>query len=95
MRLLGIALLVIASMGLSRSGHAQQEGTFVIPSFQFEKGGQLTDMKRPTGPHGSRRAALPRSSPRGSFEVRPLGRVSKDEAAASVAASAWVSASRA
>ena len=46
MRLLGIALLVIASMGLSRSGHAQQEGTFVIPSFQLEKGGQLTDMKR-------------------------------------------------
>jgi homoserine O-acetyltransferase len=45
MRVLRIALLMALSMVLPRSGHAQQEGTFVIPSFQFEKGGQLTDMK--------------------------------------------------
>jgi homoserine O-acetyltransferase len=45
MRLFRIALLAIISMMLPRSGHAQQEGTFNIPNFQFEKGGQLTDMK--------------------------------------------------
>src|SRR4051812_14044517 len=45
MRFLRIALLITISMVLPRSGYAQQEGTFVIPSFRFEKGGQLADMK--------------------------------------------------
>ncbi len=45
MRVLRYLLLVTALMVLPRSVYAQQEGSFVIPNFQFEKGGELTDMK--------------------------------------------------
>jgi homoserine O-acetyltransferase/O-succinyltransferase len=36
---------IVAAVCCSQSALAQQEGTFVIPEFQFEKGGKLTDMK--------------------------------------------------
>jgi homoserine acetyltransferase len=45
MRKLVFGIMVIVSAAFSQPSLAQQEGTFVIPEFQFEKGGKLTDMK--------------------------------------------------
>jgi homoserine O-acetyltransferase/O-succinyltransferase len=45
MRVLRFGLVVTALMLLPRMAYAQQEGSFVIPHFQFEKGGELVDMK--------------------------------------------------
>jgi homoserine O-acetyltransferase len=45
MRGLVFFLLSLVSMVFSETSYAQQEGTFVIPDFQFEKGGNLKDMK--------------------------------------------------
>jgi hypothetical protein len=44
MRLLRIALLMIVDR-VASIGPRAARGYFLIPSFQFEKGGQFTDMK--------------------------------------------------
>jgi homoserine O-acetyltransferase len=45
MRAFVFAVIAIVTTVCSQAAFAQQEGTFVIPEFQFESGGRLTDMK--------------------------------------------------
>jgi homoserine O-acetyltransferase len=45
MRRLLLGLLLLLSAAAPQTVRAQQEGVFVIPEFQFEKGGKLTDVK--------------------------------------------------
>src|SRR5271170_3941911 len=40
-----VSFFVLAMILFPRTVQAQQEGTFVIPEFRFEKGGELADMK--------------------------------------------------
>ena len=40
-----LALVLLGLASSLAAAQAQQEGTYVIPEFQFEKGGKLTDMK--------------------------------------------------
>ena len=45
MRLLLVLIMLAGAWLMPRLARAQQEGTYVIPNFKFEKGGTLRDMK--------------------------------------------------